>query len=120
MITALQAENAKRSATLLAHDQLIQAFLLRIAKPKKQVFGTSSEKIEQEIEQVELALEDLLIAAGRAIRSGSMRPMRHLSRLGQTRPKGSCAVVRAYRRRPSESAGNSILAPAVPIVVLNW
>jgi hypothetical protein len=45
MITALQAENAKMSATLLAHDQLIQAFLLRIAKPKKQVFGKSSEKI---------------------------------------------------------------------------
>ncbi|MCC0028708.1 MAG: IS66 family transposase [Brucellaceae bacterium] len=63
MITALQAENARMSATLRAHDQLIQTLRLRIAKLKKQVFGQSSEKIEREIEQLELALEDLLIAA---------------------------------------------------------
>lgn len=63
MITALQAENAKITATLRAHDQLIQALRLRIAKLRKQVFGKSSEKIEREIEQLELALEDLLIAA---------------------------------------------------------
>ena len=63
MIAALQAENAKISATLRAHDQLIQTLRLRIAKLKKQVFGQSSEKIEREIEQLELALEDLLIAS---------------------------------------------------------
>ncbi|KQV83958.1 IS66 family transposase [Rhizobium sp. Root1220] len=63
IIIALQAENAKMSATLQAHDQLIQTLRLRIAKLKKQVFGKSSEKIEREIEQLELALEDLLIAA---------------------------------------------------------
>lgn len=62
LITALQAENAKISATLRAHDQLIQTLRLRIAKLKKQVFGQPSEKIEREIEQLELALEDLLIA----------------------------------------------------------
>jgi transposase len=63
LITALQAENARMSATLRAHDQLIQALRLRIAKLRKQVFGQSSERIEREIEQLELALEDLLIAA---------------------------------------------------------
>lgn len=62
LVTALQAENAKISATLRAHDQLIQTLRLRIARLKKQVFGQSSEKIEREIEQLELALEDLLIA----------------------------------------------------------
>ncbi len=62
LIVALQAENAKISATLRAHDQLIRTLRLRIAKLKKQVFGQSSEKIEREIEQLELALEDLLIA----------------------------------------------------------
>jgi transposase len=67
MIAALQAENAKMSATLQAHDQLIQRLRLRIAKLKKQVFGKSSEKIEREIEQLELALEDLLIAAAEGI-----------------------------------------------------
>jgi transposase len=63
MIAALLVDNAKMSATLQAHDQLIQTLRLRIAKLKKQVFGKSSEKIEREIEQLELALEDLLIAA---------------------------------------------------------
>jgi transposase len=63
MIAALQAENAKMSATIRAHDQLIQTLRLRIAKLKKQTFGKSSEKVEREIEQLELALEDLLIAA---------------------------------------------------------
>ena len=62
MVAALQAENAKMSATIRAHDQLIQTLRLRIAKLKKQAFGKSSEKIEREIEQLELALEDLLIA----------------------------------------------------------
>ena len=63
MIAALQAENARMSATIRAHDQLIQVLRLRIAKLKKQAFGESSEKVEREIEQLELALEDLLIAA---------------------------------------------------------
>lgn len=63
MIAALQAENAKMAATIRAHDRLIQTLRLRIAKLKKQAFGKSSEKIEREIEQLELALEDLLIAS---------------------------------------------------------
>ena len=63
LVAALQAENAKISATLRAHDALIQTLRLRIVKLKKHVFGQSSEKIEREIEQLELALEDLLIAA---------------------------------------------------------
>lgn len=62
MITTLQAENAKMSATLRVHDQLVQALRLRIAKLQKLAFGKSSEKIEREIEQLELALEDLLVA----------------------------------------------------------
>ena len=62
MIAELQAENAKISATLRVHDQLVQALRLRIAKLQKLAFGKSSEKIEREIEQQELALEDLLVA----------------------------------------------------------
>ena len=59
----IAAENAKISATLRVHDQLVQALRLRIAKLQKQAFGKSSEKIEREIAQLELALEDLLVAA---------------------------------------------------------
>ena len=62
MIAELQAENAKITATLRVHDQLVQALRLRIAKLQKLAFGKSSEKIEREIEQLELALEDLLVA----------------------------------------------------------
>jgi transposase len=39
MIAALQAENAKISATLRVHDQLVQALCLRIAKLQKLSFG---------------------------------------------------------------------------------
>jgi hypothetical protein len=67
MIAALQAENAKMAATIRAHDQLIQTLRMRIAKLKKQAFGKSSEKIEREIEQLELALEDLLIASAESV-----------------------------------------------------
>jgi transposase len=66
MIAVLQVENANISATLRAHDQLIQALRLRIAKLQKQAFGASSEKIAREIEQLELALEDLLVAVAEA------------------------------------------------------
>jgi transposase len=66
MIAALQAENAQMSATLRAHDLLIQALRIRIAKLQKQAFGASSERIEREIEQLELALEDLQVAIAEA------------------------------------------------------
>jgi len=66
MIAAQQAEIAKMSATLRAHDLLVQALRIRIAKLQKQKFGASSEKIEREIEQLELALEDLMLATSEA------------------------------------------------------
>ncbi|BAQ67585.1 transposase [Rhodovulum sulfidophilum] len=66
MIAALEAENAKMSASLRAHDLLVQSLRARIAKLQKQAFGKSSEKIEREIEQLELALEDLQVALAEA------------------------------------------------------
>ncbi|MBY3299956.1 IS66 family transposase [Rhizobium laguerreae] len=106
MIAALQAENAKMSATLQAHDQLIQTLRLRIAKLKKQVFGKSSEKIEREIEQLELALEDLLIAAAEAItapidevdEAASVVPLADTSeKIMRRRPRVSDKAVRERR-----------------------
>ena len=58
----IEAENVKMSATLRVHDQLVQALRLRNANPQKLAFEKSSEKVEREIEQLELALEDLLVA----------------------------------------------------------
>lgn len=42
MIAALRAENTQIWATLRAHDLLVQALRLRIAKLKKQAFGKRS------------------------------------------------------------------------------
>lgn len=56
MIPTLQMENTNISATLRAYDQLVHALRLRNAKLQKLAFGKSSEKIEREIEQLELAL----------------------------------------------------------------
>ncbi len=113
MIVTLQAQNAKMSATLQAHDQLIQTLRLRIARLKKQVFGRSSEKIEREIEQLELALEDLLIATAEsdaglineADEAASAAPVASVpERIMRRRPRVS--------ERQCASAGSSILALA--------
>src|SRR6056297_414187 len=99
MIAALQAENAKMSATIRAHDQLIQTLRLRIAKLKKQAFGKSSEKIEREIEQLELALEDLLIAAAES----HADPTDDAGAESEPDAAVSDTVERAPRRRPRVS-----------------
>ncbi|OIQ75879.1 transposase C of IS166 homeodomain protein [mine drainage metagenome] len=102
MIAALQEENAriadenaKISATLRVHDQLVQALRLRIAKLQKLAFGKSSEKIEREIEQLELALEDLLVAVAEGDDA--------LIDEGPSEPIPEAADAPASRRRPRVS-----------------
>lgn len=95
MIVILQAENAKISATLRVHDQLVQALRLRIAKLQKLAFSKSSEKIEREIEQLELALEDLLVAVAEDDEA--------LIDEGQDEPPQDAADAPALRRRPRVS-----------------
>jgi len=86
MIAALDAENGqlqedadRMAATLRAHEALVQALQIQIARLRKQKFGASSEKIEREIEQLELALESLEVAAAsnagpRAMKTPLQRP----------------------------------------------
>lgn len=62
LIAQLQAQNKKLTTTLRAHDLVVQALRLQIARLRKQAFGKSSEKIEREIEQLEFALEDVLVS----------------------------------------------------------
>ncbi|AEI95565.1 transposase IS66 family [Roseobacter litoralis Och 149] len=88
MIAELQAENAKITATLRVHDQLVQALRLRIAKLQKLAFGKSSEKIEQ----LELALEDLLVA----IAEDDEVPIDE----GQDEPSQEAGKAPVLRRRP--------------------
>ncbi len=95
MIAVLQEENVKISATLRVHDQLVQALRLRIAKLQKLAFGKSSGKIEREIEQLELALEDLLVA----VAEDDDAPINE----GQDEPLPEAADAPALRRRPRVS-----------------
>ena len=95
MIVELQAENAKISATLRVHDQLVQALGLRIAKLQKLAFGKSSEKIEQ----LELALEDLLVAVAEDDDDDDDAMIDE----GQNEPAADAPSAPALRRRPRVS-----------------
>lgn len=99
IIAALLAENATMSATQKASDHLIQALRLRIAKLKKQVFGKSSEKLARDIGQLELALEDLLIAVAESDR----RPIQESDATDVAADAASAAQDKIVRRRPRVS-----------------
>ena len=60
--SALKALVLQLQTQLHAHSLVIQALRIQIARLKKQQFGASSEKIEREIEQLELVLEGLEVA----------------------------------------------------------
>lgn len=62
IIRAEREEKARISASVRAYEALIEALRLQIARLRKQKFGASSERIEREIEQLQLALEDLEVA----------------------------------------------------------
>ena len=80
------------SATLRVHGQLVQALRLRIAKLQKFAFGKSSEKVEREIAQLELALEVLLVA----VAESDAAPIDE----GLDEPAPEEASAPALRRRP--------------------
>ncbi len=58
-IAALEASLARAHAALAARDLLIDTLRGQIARLRRMQFGASSEKLGREIEQLELALEEL-------------------------------------------------------------
>jgi transposase len=66
MILAQQQKIAGMEASSRAYEALIQALKLTIARLKRQKYGASSEKIDREIAQLELALEGLEMAGATA------------------------------------------------------
>jgi transposase len=86
---------------LRAHDLLVQSLWIRIAKLKNQKYGASSEKIEREIAQIELALEDLMVATAEADNT----PSEDDEALEQDPPseKGETPPEKKPRRRPRVS-----------------
>jgi len=99
MVAALQAQNTALSATVRVFEQHIADLQLRIAKLKRQAFGKRSEKVEREIEQLELALEGMLIAKAEA---SSAQPSDEDDAPQPAQP--AVAAERAPRRRPRVSA----------------
>lgn len=98
LVAQLQAQNSALTATVRVFEATIANLQLRIAKLKRQAFGNASEKVEREIEQLELALEDLLIAKAEA--SSTALTEDEASEL----VKADEVTERAPRRRPRVSA----------------
>ena len=74
IILSQHQEITRLSATGRALEALVQTLKIRIARLQKQKFGASSEKIEREIEQLQLALEDLEVAMAAANPSPEPEP----------------------------------------------
>jgi transposase len=77
-----------------AHLTLIEHLKLQIAKLKRMQFGRSSEKLNAQIEQLELIVEDLEGAGQHAARSGAER-----------RPRSSNAGAPPAARAPAARDG---------------
>ena len=99
LVAQLQAQNSALTATVRVFELHIANLQLRIAKLKRQAFGKASEKVEREIEQLELALEDLLIAKAEA----SATPQDEAEEASEP-TKADAVTERAPRRRPRVSA----------------
>jgi transposase len=61
-----RAEQAARSAELVAKQIEIEHLRAMLAKLRRQRYGRSSEKLDDEIEQLELALEDAEVGQAQA------------------------------------------------------
>lgn len=100
-IAALRGQNDVLKADLHARDLLIQTLQAQIARLKKQKFGASSEKIEREIAQLELALEDLRLNEAEA------SPAANEEATAETPPEAAPEAApegKKARRRPAVSA----------------
>ena len=62
IILAQREEVAHARASALAFEALVQALRIQIAKLRRQRFGSSSERIGRELEQLQLTLEDVEVA----------------------------------------------------------
>src|SRR5215212_1542880 len=74
IILSQREEITRLSATERALEALVETLKIRIARLRKQKFAASSEKIEREIEQLQLALEDLEVAIAAADPSPETEP----------------------------------------------
>jgi transposase len=104
IILAQHREIAGIAAANRAYEALIQALKITIARLKKQRFGPSSEKIEREIEQLELALESLETA--RAVAGTAADP--------EADHEAAAEAATSEERLPPRRRGAPRIAPDAP------
>ncbi len=63
----MRTDVERMMTTVRAHEALVQALRIRIARLQQQKFGPSSERIEREIEQLKLAPEVAASSVGELI-----------------------------------------------------
>lgn len=107
IILAQRAEAERMAASVRAYEALIQALKIRIAKLKRQKFGPSSEKIEREIDQLQLALEDLEVAMATAPRRRPSPNQRRLRQPPRRQPNAQRRVGAASRGSPRPHRANA-------------
>ncbi len=93
----MRADAERMQAALRAHEALVQALRIRIVRLQRPRFGASSEKIEREIDQLELALETPEVAI-----SSARDPIPE--DVGETGAEPPAADVQPRRRRPKVAA----------------
>ena len=73
-IASLEALLAEAKAELFHRDLLIETMRVQLARLRRMQFGASSEKLSQEIEQLELALEELEAATVEVVQTSPVQP----------------------------------------------
>jgi len=106
MVLGLRAQISGVEAANRAYDALVQALRITIAKLKKQRFGPSSEKIERDLAQLELALESLETAraAGDATPEPDAPEAEDAPAVGTAAPDDAAPQRRRGKPRISEDA----------------
>jgi transposase len=74
LLALRDAALAEAKAELLHRDLLIETMRVQLARLRRMQFGASSEKLSQEIEQLELALEELEAATVEVAQTSSLPP----------------------------------------------
>jgi transposase len=69
-----RAQNAALRATVVHHQTLIDRLKLQLARLRRMQFGRSSEKLSDEIEQLELLIEELETPTPRQVKAATAAP----------------------------------------------
>jgi hypothetical protein len=116
LLAAREAELAVARAELTGARLRIEQYKAQLAQLRRMQFGRSSEKLDTQIQQLELMLEDL--EEGEAVRPAPAPPHAPISRAatGASRCGGRCPIICRARRSCMIRArsARAAAAPALP------